>query len=90
MISSRRSVTGRSADRRRSGLRSACASPHLLPVDVTAGLRFQPPAADAALADGDTEGDIKADYKDGVLEIRVPVAELASASEPTKIAVSKG
>ncbi len=42
------------------------------------------------LAEGATEGDIKAGYKDGILEIRVPVAEHAPASEPTKIAVTKG
>jgi HSP20 family protein len=42
------------------------------------------------LADGATEADIKASYKDGILEIRVPVAEPVPASEPTKIAVSKG
>ena len=42
------------------------------------------------LAEDATEGDIKAGYKDGILEIRVPVAERAPASEPTKIAVSKG
>jgi len=42
------------------------------------------------LAEGATEDDIKAGYKDGILEIRVPVAEQAPASEPTKIAVSKG
>ena len=41
------------------------------------------------LAEGATEGDISASYKDGILEIRVPVAEQARASEPTKIAVSK-
>ena len=41
------------------------------------------------LADGATEGDIKASYKDGILEIRVPVMEQTPASEPTKIAVSK-
>ena len=41
------------------------------------------------LADGATEADIKASYKDGILEIRVPVPEQAAASEPTKITVSK-
>ena len=40
------------------------------------------------LAPGASEDDIKADYKDGVLEIRVPVAEPAAPAEPRKIAVS--
>jgi HSP20 family molecular chaperone IbpA len=40
------------------------------------------------LADGATESDIKANYKHGILEIRVPVTEQIPASEPTKIAVS--
>ena len=42
------------------------------------------------LAEGATEGDIKAGYKDGILEIRVPVAQKVPASEPTKVAVTKG
>jgi HSP20 family protein len=40
------------------------------------------------LAEGATEDDIKADYKDGVLEIRVPVAQPESQAQPKKIAVS--
>ena len=42
------------------------------------------------LAEGATEDDIKADYKDGVLEIRVPVAQPTAPSEPRKIPVSHG
>jgi HSP20 family protein len=42
------------------------------------------------LAEGATESDISASYKDGILEIRVPVTEQIATSEPTKIAVSKG
>jgi HSP20 family protein len=41
------------------------------------------------LADGATEDDIEADYKDGVLEIRVPVSHELASSEPKKIAVSR-
>jgi HSP20 family protein len=42
------------------------------------------------LPDGATESDITAGYKNGILEIRVPVAEPPAAAEPTKIAVTKG
>jgi HSP20 family protein len=42
------------------------------------------------LPDGGTESDITASYKDGILEIRVPVAEPPAAAEPTKIAITKG
>jgi HSP20 family protein len=41
------------------------------------------------MPDGAGEADITAAYRDGILEIRIPVAEPA-ASRPTKIAVSKG
>lgn len=41
------------------------------------------------MPEGATEADITASYKDGMLEIRIPVAE-QTAPEPTKIAVSKG
>jgi HSP20 family protein len=41
------------------------------------------------LPDGASESDIKASYKDGILEIRVPVSEPPAAAEPTKIAVTK-
>lgn len=41
------------------------------------------------LPPGTTEADITATYKDGVLEIRVPVAEPVTAP-PTKVAVTRG
>jgi len=40
------------------------------------------------LSEGATEDDIKADYRNGVLEIRVPVAQPAVQAEPKKISVS--
>lgn len=40
------------------------------------------------LAEGATEDDIRAGYKDGVLEIRVPVAKPNVAAEPKTIPVS--
>ena len=42
------------------------------------------------LAEGATEDDITASYKDGVLEIRVPVVQEPAQPEPKKIAVSHG
>ena len=42
------------------------------------------------LAEGATPDDIEAAYRDGVLEIRVPVAPPKSPAEPKKIAVSHG
>ena len=36
------------------------------------------------------EKDIQASYKDGILEIRVPVSEPAPPAEPTKISISRG
>jgi HSP20 family protein len=42
------------------------------------------------LAEGATEDDITASYKDGVLEIRVPVAQEPAQSEPKQIAVDRG
>jgi len=41
------------------------------------------------LPEGATEADVTATYTDGVLEIRVPVAEPVTA-EPAKIAVTRG
>ncbi|WP_409329873.1 Hsp20/alpha crystallin family protein [Trujillonella humicola] len=41
------------------------------------------------LAQGATPDDIRADYRDGVLEIRVPVAPPAGEGEPRRIPVSK-
>ena len=42
------------------------------------------------LPDGASESDITATYKDGILEIRVPVTEPSAAATPTKIAITKG
>jgi HSP20 family protein len=41
------------------------------------------------LPDGASESDITATYKDGILEIRVPVAEPSPATAPKKIAITK-
>ena len=41
------------------------------------------------LPPGATEADVSASYKDGVLEIRVPVAE-AVAAAPTKVEITRG
>jgi HSP20 family protein len=41
------------------------------------------------MPEGHSEHDITASYKDGMLEIRVPVSE-PQVAEPTKIAVTKG
>jgi HSP20 family protein len=41
------------------------------------------------MPEGAAEGDISASYKDGMLEIRIPLSE-QTKPEPTKIAVSKG
>lgn len=40
--------------------------------------------------EGVSETDITATYKDGILEIRVPLPEQPAASQPTKIAITKG
>jgi HSP20 family protein len=36
-----------------------------------------------------TESDITASYKDGILEIRIPLPEPPPAEEPKKIAVTR-
>lgn len=41
------------------------------------------------LAEGATEDDIEADYKDGVLEVRVPVSAEPAKAQPKRIAVSR-
>lgn len=41
------------------------------------------------MPEGAGESDVTASYKDGILEIRIPVTEPPAASEPTRIAVSK-
>jgi HSP20 family protein len=43
-----------------------------------------------ALPDSVSESDIQASYKDGILEIRVPVPPPPVESEPKKIAINKG
>ena len=42
------------------------------------------------LPEGADDKDIQATYKDGILEIRVPVSEPAPPSEPTRISISRG
>ena len=42
------------------------------------------------LPDGIKEADITASYKNGILEIRVPVLEQPPEREPKKIAITKG
>lgn len=42
------------------------------------------------LPGGATEADITATYKDGILEIRVPLVEHVPVRQPTTIAVTKG
>lgn len=41
------------------------------------------------MPEGASEADIKATYRDGILEIRVPIVE-PTVSEPTKISIKKG
>lgn len=41
------------------------------------------------LPEGVVESDITAHYKDGILEIRVPIPEPKTESKPTKIAITK-
>lgn len=53
-------------------------------------MRYGSYARTLPLAEGATESDIKASYKDGILEIRVPVVEQTPAAEPTKVPIAKG
>jgi HSP20 family protein len=53
-------------------------------------LRYGSFSRSLPLPDGATESDIKATYKDGILEIRVPVTEPPADAEPTKISITKG
>lgn len=46
-------------------------------------------AGEPPLPEGVTESDITASYKDGILEIRVPLPEPPLAEEPKKIAVTR-
>lgn len=41
------------------------------------------------MPDGVTEDDITASYKDGILEVRVPIPEQPEEQEPKKIAITK-
>jgi HSP20 family protein len=52
-------------------------------------LRVGSMARTLPLPEGVTESDITATYKDGILEIRIPVPERAQ-TEPTKIEIKKG
>lgn len=52
-------------------------------------LRYGSFSRDLALPPGVTEADIKASYKDGMLEIRVPNPE-TKANPPTKVPITKG
>jgi HSP20 family protein len=52
-------------------------------------LRYGSMTRTLPLPDGVTESDISATYKDGILEIRVPVPERTD-TEPTKIQIRKG
>jgi HSP20 family protein len=44
----------------------------------------------AATGDGVKEGDVSASYKDGILEIRVPVAAEEEKPPVTKVPISRG
>jgi HSP20 family protein len=52
-------------------------------------LRYGTLTRSLPIPEGATEGDISASYRDGILEIRIPVAE-PPPSEPTRINVSRG
>ncbi|GAA4311548.1 Hsp20/alpha crystallin family protein [Klenkia terrae] len=41
------------------------------------------------LPEGTTEGDVSASYRDGILEVRVPVAEQPTAPAETRVPVSR-
>ena len=53
-------------------------------------LRYGSLTRSLALPEGVAEADITATYKDGILEIRVPVPEKAPETEPTTIPVTTG
>ncbi|WP_448625815.1 Hsp20/alpha crystallin family protein [Geodermatophilus sp. URMC 64] len=52
-------------------------------------LRYGTLTRSLPIPDGARESDIEASYKDGILEVRIPVAE-PPPSEPTRINVSRG
>ena len=51
-------------------------------------LRYGTFTRDLPMPEGASEEDVKATYKDGVLEVRVPVAEPAPAPVPKKVPVT--
>ena len=53
-------------------------------------LRYGSSSRTLPLPEGADEKDIRASYKDGILEIRVPVSAPPGPAEPTKISVSRG
>ncbi len=52
-------------------------------------LRYGSMTRTLPLPEGASEADIKASYRDGILEIRVPVPQPPKSAEPTKIAITK-
>jgi HSP20 family protein len=52
-------------------------------------LRYGTMTRTLPLPEGAGEADIKATYKDGILEVRIPIPEPPTAAEPTKIEISK-
>ncbi|MFC4944956.1 Hsp20/alpha crystallin family protein [Pseudonocardia sp. GCM10023141] len=53
-------------------------------------LRYGSLTRSLPLPEGVSDSDISATYKDGILEIRIPIPEQTGAAEPTKIAITKG
>ncbi len=53
-------------------------------------LRYGSMTRTLPLPEGASDSDIKASYRDGILEIRVPVPQQPRSAEPTKIAITKG
>ena len=53
-------------------------------------LRYGAFHRDLLVPTGTTEADVKASYKDGILEVRVPTAVETPAPAPAKIPVTKG
>ncbi len=42
-----------------------------------------------ALPDGATEADVRATYKDGILEVRTPLPETTTSPSPTKVTITR-
>ncbi|TDD67212.1 Hsp20/alpha crystallin family protein [Jiangella aurantiaca] len=53
-------------------------------------LRYGSFARTLPLPEGVTESDISASYKDGILEIRVPMPKPEPAQEPKRISIARG